>query len=245
VIEYGDLDLDDDPDTLAVRALRVTYPKDIVQAVAAVGGTLGFQFDATVIESGEIPNKATFVVTAPGGTATGEAEVVTKWGGYDVLKETSNGAVLPGASFNVAPSYADAIAGTNFIFDTDVQSDANGRLSFTGLRYSYWEDGKAIDPPTVDVDALPLDERDKADTGQIYWLVETKAPLGYQPNTTPIPFWITGQSDETVDLTVTNDPHDGFELPTIGGNRAVLPMLGALVVAGGVGWLVRSRRVND
>jgi LPXTG-motif cell wall-anchored protein len=86
-----------------------------------------------------------------------------------------------------------------------------------------------------------------------YYLVETKAPDGYQLDATPIPFKIT--SDPKADgeyvngftIGVANKPKEtpGYALPQTGGfGMGPLPIAG-LVVAGGAAAVLAFRRLRN
>lgn len=70
------------------------------------------------------------------------------------------GKALAGAEFGIAKSKADALAGK---FIATKTSDANGELTFYGLKYGLAGDGS-----------------DKNSNNTTFWLVETKAPDGYR-----------------------------------------------------------------
>jgi fimbrial isopeptide formation D2 family protein len=221
-----------DPDVLpsgvsvsfAERTLTVTFAGSVVSE----NESLGFRIASSVSEPGVVSNKASYTAIVPGGSVSGESNPVdTKWGRIDVLKTDESGNPLGDAVFRIALSKEDAEAG-KFVRG-EAQSDAvTGKLSFV-VRYSDWWDGKAH----------------TTDTRQ-YWLVETKAPANYELQPKPIgPFYVTEAPDDAAEATVVNVRHNaGFDLPLIGGNRAILPILAAIVVGGGVIWLVRSRRAN-
>ncbi|WP_425957088.1 SpaH/EbpB family LPXTG-anchored major pilin [Xylanimonas sp. McL0601] len=207
----------------ATRILTVEYSGDIVTS----NQSLGFRIAASVTAPGVISNEASYIATVPGGTVSGDSDPVeTKWGRIDVLKVNENDMPLRGATFRIALTEQDAKNG-NFV-DGEAVSGANGRLSFV-VRYSDWWNGEG-----------------HTEGKRGYWLVETQAPDGFELQPAPIgPFYVTGAPDDAAEATVVNVTHNaGFELPAIGGNRAILPIIAAIVVGGGVIWLIRSRRAN-
>jgi len=150
--------------------------------------------------------------------------VETKWGSVIVQKTDASGAPLPGAQFQVFTSLTDAKAQTNPVAvdgtTTWGPTGTNGQVTISGLRYSNWADGAAVNP---------------GDPGYIqYYLVETVAPTGYELQAEPIPFTVT--SDATsVSFQVTDVPTNaGFPLPFTGGTgTTVLYVAGLIILVGG------------
>lgn len=159
--------------------------------------------------------------------------IVTKWGGFEIQKLDETGVQLTGAEFSVFTSEADARAGVNPVTlagQTVHAMGGDGRLVLAGLRYSDWADGAQI--------------ADDADY-QTYWLVETKAPEGYELLAAPIEFTVTAATTAAgIDLEVENVPSNaGFMLPQTGGTGTTLIYAaGALLLAGAILMLLRSRR---
>ena len=103
-------------------------------------------------------------------------------------------------------------------YATKVTTDANGTAFFEGLA-----DGT-------------------------YYLVETKAPAGYNPLTAPVPVTVAGSSTDITKLSVTAKVENqaGTLLPSTGGvGTTVFYVLGAVLVLGAVVLLVTKKRMSD
>lgn len=181
------------------------------------------------------PNLPSFEIEPgnPGGPPV-TPPVVTKWGEITFEKVNSEGGTLAGAEFQLFTSLEDAKAGENAVVidgaDT-FTSDADGLLTISGLRYSGWADGEAVNP---------------GDDGyRTYYLVEVKAPNGYELLAEPISFTIDATTSTVgVDRQIVNVPHNaGGELPFTGGSGAMLLYIGGAALVAGAGFLaMRSRR---
>lgn len=194
--------------------------------------------NTTVNAIGEIANEAmifpnrgsittnTPIVTPP---------VITKFGAVTVLK-TNNATPavnLAGAQFSIYASATDAEFGENPIeLDgaTVFTTAADGTVTLSGLRYSGWANGVAV------TEGQP--------GFQAYWLVEVKAPAGYELLADAVKVVVTG-TDTVVDYTVVNVPaNGGFELPLTGGtiSTALFYAAGGVIILAVVLLIVRSRR---
>ncbi|HET6152654.1 MAG TPA: SpaH/EbpB family LPXTG-anchored major pilin [Marmoricola sp.] len=157
------------------------------------------------------PNAGSFSIQPgqPGGPVE-TPPVVTKWGSVTVLKTDQGGTALAGAAFKVYTSQADAEAGTNAVdLGTPNQEfvvGANGQVTISGLRYSDWANGAAVTSSDPNY--------------RTYYLVESKAPTGYELQAEPIPFTVTAATTAVgVDVTVKDVPANaGFQLPFTGGH---------------------------
>jgi fimbrial isopeptide formation D2 family protein/LPXTG-motif cell wall-anchored protein len=184
------------------------------------------------------PNAASFTITPgqPGGPVV-TPPVITKWG--DIVlhkKDSKSSAALAGATFSVYPSRADALAGTNAISVGGTSSwttDATGNLVISGLRYSNWANGVAVSPGQPGY--------------QAYWLVETKAPSGYELLAQPVQTTVTSSDPSVVTVTIDNAPANaGFRLPLTGGvGTWALTAGGILVLAGAGLFMVTGRRKRN
>ncbi len=178
--------------------------------------------------------------------------VESKFGAINILKvDAADGTkFLAGAEFKVFKSEADARAfaadpvsnaslplkaqenGAGALVDT-FTTGTNGEVSIFGLRASNWQDGAEVSDP--------------ADF-QNYWLLETKAPQGYELATAPFGP-ITVKYDNAAptvlpfgDLDVPNV--EKTELPLTGGTIAtgIFFLAGALILGGISLLVVRSRK---
>lgn len=143
------------------------------------------------------------------------------FGNIDIKKTALDGTTaLQGAGFQVYTTEADAKAGTNAISINGVDTwttDANGKTSIQGLSYT--------------------------GSGTDYWVVETKAPAGYE--LAPAPFQVTvSDTDAAIDLAVKDAPHNaGFTLPLTGGaGTAMFTGIGLALVALAGAVYARSRK---
>ena len=164
-------------------------------------------------------------------------------GGFDMLKVDAKGNAITSdkAEFKLAESLADANAGrflsTDGKFYTEAElptgvthivftTDATGRVQFNGL--------------ALDVKATPI--------SKTYWIVETKAPAGYNLLKEPISRLVTvGKSTLTIEgLKGTGDVivnHPDTELPFTGGDgRTLLIIIALAVIAIGTGAVVADRK---
>ncbi|MHC6222665.1 SpaH/EbpB family LPXTG-anchored major pilin [Arthrobacter sp. MMS24-S77] len=218
--------------TASGRAILAANPTaKVVVTVNTTVNTVG-QISNTALV---YPNAASFTITPgqPGGPVV-TPPVVTKWGDIVLHKQDSKtSASLAGATFSVYPTQADALAGTNAITIAGVSSwttDASGNLVISGLRYSNWANGAAVSPGQPGY--------------QSYWLVETKAPAGYELLAQPVETTVTSSDPTVVTVTINNVLHNaGFQLPLTGGvGTWALTAGGILVLAGAGLFMVTGRR---
>ena len=139
---------------------------------------------------------------------------------------------LAGAEFHVATSEANALAGEFLTTyegnEIKLVTDVTGKASYTGVPF----DNQSTDPQA----------------GTYYWLVETKAPEGYQLNSTPTKITVNADTYRatTVPYVITNATK--FDLPLTGGNGASTFLLIGLMVMGvacvTVAFTVRSKKAK-
>ena len=267
VVTLGDAELDltddytidadalEDHNTIVVRLTEDGLDK--LNAVVGSTDKIALSFTTTVETlpaDGIIANTAvifpneSFPETGPG---VETPEVTSRFGTINILKaDADDNTPLAGAEFKVFASEAHARAyaadpvanvalpleayqnGTGDPVSTFV-TGADGKVAITGLRASNWQDGERLTSVAE---------------YQRYWVLETKAPAGYELATAPF-----GPVDVLYDAAApTVLPHGDLtvpnvekpELPLTGGQIAtgVFGLLGALVLTGGVLLVVRARR---
>ena len=193
----------------------------LVTTVISLGGTTGI-----------IENAATVYIND---NSFKSDKAKTVWGDVTIHKVAANdpGKFLQGAEFKVYPTEADAKDDTKAISVTSdgvtksvFTSDENGVVKISGLKAKHNGTGDDI----------------------VYYLVETKAPAGYNINgdfSKAKPYGFTVNSDLSTDITVKNAQTPPFTLPLTGGSGTAMFMtvgLGLLAVAGGVALRKRSTR---
>jgi fimbrial isopeptide formation D2 family protein len=252
-VQAGDYTLDHTNGLLTITFTE-TFPGDGLDALEAAytnnpATTVVVQIVTTVDDVGVIENAAllyphaysfTKLPTDPGGPVQ-SATVATKWGSIVVQKQDLADAALgqdaAGATFQVygvdptlnanAKPIEIGGDGNPATVDSGVSSwevdPGTGEVTIEGLRYSDFEDGADIADPN---------------DWQHYWLVETKAPNGYELSAEPIQFDLTADNDSILVSTsnpvaVPDAPHNaGYELPFAGGpGPGPLTATGAGIIA--------------
>ncbi|WP_099332692.1 SpaH/EbpB family LPXTG-anchored major pilin [Actinomyces minihominis] len=192
---------------------------------------------AQVIAAGEIANDATLTFQREDEHVTEVPSTVveTKFGGINVFKKDRDGKSLAGAIFEVHASHTNDFSTAAKVTVNGTgqwQSGADGKVTISGLRYSNWADGKqtAVGEPGYNH----------------YWLVETKAPAGFELLAKPIPFTVTSQIESAATIEVVNTPHNaGGTLPLTGAagtTGIIIAGLALIAVGGGAVAFSRSRR---
>ncbi len=201
-------------------------------ALAGLGGqTLTLTFDTTVIAAGEILNEADVFINDPNhnnGITTNE--VPSYWGQIRILKHAEGDVTktLRGATFTVHETEADALADANPISVggvTEFTTDGNGVVLIPGLFVS-----------------------NTAGATKTYYLKETVAPVGYNPNPNAIPVVLTAGSGVAtpVEVSVPNPQKPEIELPLTGGTGTVLlSVTGAGLLLAGIALARVARRRTE
>lgn len=210
--------------------------------------------------NGNIPNNFEVTYQTPGGKPiTQEPPTKPQYytGGFDILKqdeETQD--KLASAEFHLATNEDDAKTGKFLATDgnsylekdlpKDVEflkatSDAEGKASFNGLPL-VWESVNNSSEVQIGANGLPIEGNT---IEKKYYVVETKAPAGYELLKTPEKVTVTLGTKGTVLLTVDNKK--ATDLPFTGGAGTALVIsiaLGALTL-GTVLMVINKKRQAD
>lgn len=187
------------------------------------------------IGDGVIANSAGLLVNDA--TVKYSDPVRSLWGDLVIRKVDArdNSKVLANAEFQIFDSLASAKQGTDPITIGGVSSfptGEDGLARITGLRYTHHANGA----PTTDPDEV-----------RYYWVVESKAPNGFELLAEPIRVEVTaaGEAALAVAYEIENVPSNaGFELPLTGGAGTVMfTMAGLLIIAAGVFLMLRKRKL--
>ncbi|WP_324649604.1 SpaH/EbpB family LPXTG-anchored major pilin [Georgenia sp. H159] len=222
-VRLGDTTLTEDveytvtEDGSAASVVLTADGRDLLLAEGQ-GGTVTVELTTAVIEIGDgiITNDAEVHVNEFTGTTN---TVDTRWGGLEIVKVGKAGDVtshLQGAEFQVFRTAAAA-------------EDASGPVAVNGeTTFTTEEDGRIL------IEGL------KAGT---YWIVETKAPVGYVGTTDPIEVTVTaGSLAEAASYEVLNSQRAAFDLPLTGAAGTVLfSMAGLGLIAVAIGAAMRHR----
>ncbi|MFV8382225.1 SpaH/EbpB family LPXTG-anchored major pilin [Corynebacterium hindlerae] len=176
------------------------------------------------------PDKAAIEAGEQGNRWLATSLVDTYWGGFSFDKQNKSGEPLKDAEFNLALSKEDAKKGT-FIRNQPAKSGEGGKVAFTGLRASDWQNGKPI--------------KDSKNY-QVYWLTETKAPKDYVLLAEPIPVVLLKDGtvkqvqvgddgsvtvgDDTFSSVINVKTNGGFTLPLTGGAGTWMLTLGGIAL---------------
>ncbi|MGM0113367.1 SpaH/EbpB family LPXTG-anchored major pilin [Enterococcus sp. DIV0187] len=217
--------------------------------------------------NGTIANKYGIEYLLPGqDPVTEESEENPEYfdGGFDIEKTDEGSTALDGAEFHIATSEADANAkkylasdGNSYTLNDDGTStpalpsgvtylkatSLNGKAEFNGLALDWFtdDDGDGKQDPTNPVEAT----WPKANIKKDYWVVETKAPSGYELIKDPQKVTVTLDTadDAAVELTVVNKKKT--DLPFTGGVGTTLMIviaLGAITIGTATMAIEKKRR---
>jgi len=225
---------------------------DKVNAVVGTGQEIALTLTTEVVslpDDGRLQNTGAvfpnegFDINEPG---VPTPEVESKFGEIVITKQdASTSELLAGAEFRVFASEADAKAYaadptgsaglplSNSEGDSIFVTGTDGTATIFGLRASNWQDGAELTDP--------------ADF-QNYWVLETKAPAGYELSTAPLgPITVSYDSAAPTELpvgTLTVPNVEKGTLPFTGGTLAagLFYAVGGLILVGGVLLLINARR---
>lgn len=183
---------------------------------------LSFTLSTTVVAVGDIANEAT-VNFGVGTSDFGTANVNTQWGPALITKrDAADNAPLLGAEFDlyVAGANGAQILDEDYLVREGITTDANGEAFIEGLKVG------------------------------TYWLVETKAPVGYVlpedqdawSNTFDVV--VVADPADAVTVDITNTQQSVPNLPMTGANGQLLMTIAGIaliLVAGGGALAMRNR----
>lgn len=220
----------------------VTTQVDKAAVAASTAGGLVIENDATIYINDAEKGKS--VQTKP----------TTRFGNIDFNKVAKQGgAALKDAEFKVFASEEDARAGTNALRGDAIATsaiadgDTDAVVSLTGLRASNWANGVAVNETDY----------------RVYWIVETKAPNGYELLAEPVPVvllvdefgnaevksvsWDGGALAVGDELSsIENVQHNaGFNLPLTGGWGTIWLMIAGGTLLAIVLVVARRRRAEE
>lgn len=236
----------------------------------ATGDRVIVAIDTTVVKADVIGNAADVYPSQKAitdNTPLTTDEVQVRYGAYQLVKKSSNAALpvaqLAGAEFKVYPTLADAQTDTNAIVPVGASAgynpatgvwttDATGRVSVSGLRYSDFADGE-VQTRYIDAGAGTCVDYDAggADCAvnpkfQAYWLVEVRALAGHQLLAEPVEFLVNATSaGQTSQEIVNQENRNGFVLPLTGGTGTAILTIGGIAILATVILLARRRRRSD
>ena len=196
------------------------------------GKELTYKINTKIVEGaaigdGFIANEITQYTNINGQESEFSSKDHTYWGTVSIKKiDKENKAGLANAEFQVFRTKADAEAKRNQITVDGATSVDEVTTFVTGA------DGTA--------EIGPLNAG--ADQSRSYWLVETKAPAGYQLDDTPREIVVTpGTQVRTYE--VPNEKQPDFELPLTGAaGTGIFMLLGLALLTLGGGLYTRNRR---
>lgn len=209
--------------TTGVVTVTLT-PAGLAKVNAAPNGSQVFlevKATVTALGDGTIENNASLTINDARYTNTVNAtQVVSNWGAARIIKHPSTNDTLrlQGAVFEVR------LPGTTTAIPV-------GTATPRQTQFTTGENGEVVVPALI--------------AGN-YELVEVVAPVGYQLNSTPIPFTVTaGTTANAVQIKVANTQVPAFALPITGGDGQMAFMIGGgalLIIAAGAFLIVAGRR---
>ena len=143
------------------------------------------------------------------------------------------------------------LAGANFVLYKKVTTE--GATEATEMYYKWDETGKKVDWVKDETSATTVttDKTGAATFGGLangtYYLVETKAPAGYNQLTAPVVVKVEGgNTEDKLSVTAKVENSAGALLPSTGGmGTTIFYVLGSILVIGAVVLLVTKKRMGD
>ena len=251
-VKVGSADVTADTDKCTIIYDATTTPNTFKLSINVknfnIGDDIVVTYDATINEKAVEKisyNEATLTYsndpTDSAKTTTTPAqkqEVYTSKIVIDKYETGKPGTKLPGAEF--------VLCRNDDVQYAAVQND---------IQYYRWDEATKTVSWVDDIDAatkVTTDNKGEAFFEGLadgtYYLVETKAPAGYNPLTAPVPVTVAGSSTDITKLSVTAKVENqaGTLLPSTGGvGTTVFYVLGAVLVLGAVVLLVTKKRMSD
>ena len=250
-VKVGSADVTADTDKCTIIYDATTTPNTFKLSINVknfnIGDDIVVTYDATINEKAVEKisyNEATLTYsndpTDSAKTTTTPAqkqEVYTSKIVIDKYETGKPGTKLPGAEF--------VLCRNDDVQYAAVQND---------IQYYRWDEATKTVSWVDDIDAatkVTTDNKGEAFFEGLadgtYYLVETKAPAGYNPLTAPVPVTVAGSSTDITKLSVTAKVENqaGTLLPSTGGvGTTVFYVLGAVLVLGAVVLLVTKKRMS-
>lgn len=234
----------------ASRLLTITFTTEGINKLNEEelwGKTITVDIKTTVTANfnGDVENEATVITNRPG--TDNEVEVTTpktesKYGKAIIKKYAmENGAekMLPGAEFQLYYSHTktpdlsvknNANTGIAPVIGKTCTTDTDGTCTINGLRYSDFAEGVQL--------------QDTDGRYNWYWLVETKAPEGYELLAEPTGSFVITDATQPggAEWKVENVKRGGgIELPFTGGAGTIVFLICGVALLGGTALLVANR----
>jgi len=213
----------------------ITYDEDTVKSVAADAGVITVVVRVLVTGDAAIETGIPNTLDLKYGNVYDAIPVHVDTETYKVTfdKEDNDGNQLPGAEFKLTKNTANTKESTEgWISLVEVEEGVTYRLATsedTTTTTTIKTNGN-----TITINGLDLD--------QDYFLVETKAPTGYNILTDHVP--LTKNETSFIHQDVVNNK--GTELPSTGGiGTTIFYILGGLLVVGAAVILVARRKAQD
>ncbi|WP_416037892.1 SpaH/EbpB family LPXTG-anchored major pilin [Lactococcus formosensis] len=209
--------------------------------------------------NGKIENSFTVNKKSPGldpDTDTNEDKPKYFDGGLDIHKVDEKGDNLAGAEFHIATSEENARTGKFLASDGQsyeegklpegvhfltTTSDDQGRAEFNGLPLKWYDDVNGNGKQDMDGTEPTFGN---ADIQRDYWVVETKAPTGYELVKDPIKVTVNlgSQSDATWEATVENKKQSGLPFTGAKGTTLLVSIAVGAIALGTAAVVIDKKR---